>query len=424
MSNTLAIAAVTSTVRHLLQRALESTYPGPVGGATVHTVRLDQLSTGDLVGTPCLNVLLYQVTPDHAGNLTDLSTRDASGALVRRPNAAVDLHYLITASGDESALEGQRLLARALVALAATPVLTRDVIEAARTAHQTQPETAFLASADLADQIERVKLSPVPLSLEDHTRLWGLFHEATFQPSIAYRATVVLLEADMPTRRPLPVRTRLLTVQAGAQPHLASASPADSVLAPATGVELVVRGGSLLRGPTEPTVVQVGPARLVPAPGSTPAELRVTLTADVPAGIHSVRVLQLRPSTGPGGPPERVVGASNALALTVHPGVAVARVTAEEVSFALAPPVVSGQRSVVHLDPLGDDPDDGAPRPRSPLALAVEPVPPGAAPRAEATVDRELIQGGGWLVRLETDGIMSIPESSGGAYSGPRLDLT
>jgi len=128
MSNALAIAAVTSTIRYVLERALAAPHPGPVGGAAVRTLRLDQLSTGDLAGTAGLNLLLYQVTPNHAGNLTDLPTRDASGALRRRPNAALDLHYLLTAFGDEASLEGQRLLARAVVALAATPVLTRDVV--------------------------------------------------------------------------------------------------------------------------------------------------------------------------------------------------------------------------------------------------------------------------------------------------------
>lgn len=415
MSNSLALAAVTSTIRYLLERAISAPHPGPVGGASVRTLRLDQLAAGDLAGTPGLNVLLYQITPNHAGNLTDLSTRDASGALLRRPNAAVDLHYLITAFGDEASMEGQRLLARALVALATSPVLTRDLIDAARTAHQSQPDTAFLADGDLADQIELVKLSPVPLSLEDHTRLWGLFHEAPFQLSVAYRATVVLLEAEVPTRRAMPVRTPVLAVEVGFRPSLVSVDPADPAVAPGVGSAIVLRGSRLLRGAATPTSIQVGPALLVPAPGSTPNEIHATLTAAVAAGIQIIRVNHVRPSPGPGGPPDRIIATSNALPLTVHPGIAVDTVTQEAVTFSLSPPLMAGQRAVLRLDPV----PDGA----APLALAIAPVPLGDPHRATVTVDRGLIPDGVWLVRLETDGITSIPEQTGGQYTGPRLEL-
>ena len=125
MSNTLAIAAVTSTMRHVLHEALGGAQPGPVGGADVTTYRPAQLSDADTVGNAAsgLNVYLYQVTPNHAWNLTDLPTRHGDGSLARRPVAALDLHYLVTAYGDEEALEPQRLLARAALALASTPVL-------------------------------------------------------------------------------------------------------------------------------------------------------------------------------------------------------------------------------------------------------------------------------------------------------------
>lgn len=414
MSNTLALAAVTSTIRYILERALATQHPGPVGGASVRTLRLDQLSTGDLAGTPGLNVLLYQVTPNHAGNLTDLPTRDATGAISRRPNAALDLHYLITAFGDESSLEGQRLMARAIIALATAPVLTRDVIVAARTAHQALPETAFLSASDLEDQAELVKISPVPLSLEDHTRLWGLFHDAPFQLSVAYRATVVLLEADVPTREPKPVRTPALTVAPGVAPHLTSLDAAPGV-APASGVTLTLRGSGLLRGPATPTTVHVATATLTPAATSTPSELHVSLTDAVPAGIHAVRVTHTRPSPGAGGPPDRTLASSNALPVVVHPQVAVQGTTPDDVTFALHPPLFAGQRAVLRLDPL---PSGGVP-----LAFALDPVPPGETPQATVTVPRSQVPDGAWLVRIETDGIGSIPEQTGGEYTGPRLDL-
>ena len=120
MSNTHAIAAVTSTLRFVLQQAIDGE-PDPVAGRKVTTLRPAQVAALGSDDTPArgLNLFLYQVTPNQAWNLTDLPTRNSSGALVRRPVAALDLHYLVTAYGDEPALEPQRLLARAALALAA-----------------------------------------------------------------------------------------------------------------------------------------------------------------------------------------------------------------------------------------------------------------------------------------------------------------
>ncbi len=414
MSNTLAIAAVTSTLRHILERALTARHPGPVGGASVRTLRLDQLSHGELAGSPGLNLMLYQTTPNHAGNLTDLSTRDASGALLKRPNAAIDLHYLVTAFGDEASLEGQRLMARALVALAATPVLTRDTIAAARAAHSPLPDLEFLADADLDAQVELVKLSPLPLTLEDHTRIWGLFQDAPFQLSAAYRATVVLLEADVATRRPLPVRTRVLGVQAGMGPVLTAIEAVDPGEAVTVGSGIALRGSGLLRGSADTTLVRIGRAALTPDPGSTPEGLLVTLDDGVAAGIHGVRVEHVRPSPGPGGPPERIVGVSAAQPLTVYPTVAVEDVTADDVVLRLHPPLTPAQRALVRLDPTAGGP---------PLSLGVDPVPADGAPRPTLTLDRSGLPDGDYLVRVEVDGIASIPDRTGDLYTGPLLEL-
>jgi hypothetical protein len=154
MSNALAIAAVTSAVRFVLDLALQAPQPGQVGGATVTTLRPDRLADADAVGAAAtgINVYLYQVTPNHAWNLTDLPTRRQDGSLVRRPIAALDLHYLLTTYGDDVALDNQRLLGRAMLALAVTPVLTRDLVTAAMLEYGEDTATAFLAAADLASR--------------------------------------------------------------------------------------------------------------------------------------------------------------------------------------------------------------------------------------------------------------------------------
>ena len=79
MSNTLAIATVTETLRHLIHRAL----PGSgVGGAHVTTVRPDNTAGLPAAG---VNIFLYQVTPNPAWQNADLPTRRADGSLLRGP---------------------------------------------------------------------------------------------------------------------------------------------------------------------------------------------------------------------------------------------------------------------------------------------------------------------------------------------------
>src|SRR5829696_2923120 len=96
MSNSLAIAAVTSSIRFVIDRSLQQTHPAPVGGARVVTRRPEELTAAEFTEDPAINVYCYLATPNHAWNLTDLPTRRANGSLVHRPVAALDLHYLIS----------------------------------------------------------------------------------------------------------------------------------------------------------------------------------------------------------------------------------------------------------------------------------------------------------------------------------------
>ncbi len=260
MSNTLAIAAVTSTIRFVLSQALGGAQPGPVGSAAVTTMRPDQVAGHDDLGEPAkgINVYLHQVTPNHAWNLTDLPTRRADGSLSRRPVAALDLHYLISCFGDDTHLDAQRLLGRAVLALAMTPVLTRDLVAAALDQYDGDTATAFLADADLADQVELVKLAPAAVTVEEMSRLWGMLG-APYLLSLAYTATVVLLEADVSPRIALPVRQRTVGVAPIAGPRIRSVDTDPAHGPVLTGTELHVLGSGLLG---DDTAVRIGAVSL------------------------------------------------------------------------------------------------------------------------------------------------------------------
>ncbi len=437
MSNTHAIAAVTATIRFVLSEAI-SHEPDPVPNRNVTTLRPAQLA--DLAGAdgPArgLNVFCYQVTPNHAWNLHDLPTRGPSGSLTTRPLAALDLHYLITAYGSEEALEPQRLLAQAELALATTPVLTKDVVEAAIEAYDSGV-TAFLARADLASQPEPVKLSPAPLSLEEISKLWGVLG-TPYLLSQAYTATVVLIEADLPARSPLPVRTRNLQVRPFTRAEIASVATQDG--APATAGSTIIIDGSGLASVR--AYVAVGGRRLTPTASSTSAhvivDLPTTQVADpssgevgsVPAGVHGLQVVHVRPADPMTGEPERVTGRSNAVPLVVVPTLSNVSAAGPQVSLRVEPALAEGQRVVVTFGrfPEAGDPPHTPPRV---VAAAPPPWPAHAAPiagdpsRTDLQVDLdEALPAGTWLVRVSVDGVESIPTiGAGGTYDSPTVTV-
>lgn len=196
MSNALAVSAVTSTVCHLLEQSLAA-HPGAVDQARVTTLRPAELAAslvGD-DGVPGLNVYLYALEPSQSLRTRHVPARPPDGEPHVGPLSALTLRLLVTAYGQEAQLVPHRLMARAVLALTATPVLTHDVITEAMTHHAAKPGLHFLAQADLAEQVEPVRLAPEVLTTEEVCRLWAMFG-APYLLSIAYTADVVVLGGE------------------------------------------------------------------------------------------------------------------------------------------------------------------------------------------------------------------------------------
>lgn len=418
MSNSLAIAAVTSTVRYVLERSLQATHLGPVGGARVTTLRPGDLGDADLAGPAGINVFCYLATPNHAWNLDDLPTRRSNGSLASRPVAAVDLHYLLTCYGQEESLDAQRLLGRAIVALKSTSVLTRDVVVDAMTHFGAQSETSFLTEADLADEVELVKLSPVPLSLEEMSKLWGVL-DAPYQLSLTYLATVVLISASALPTVALPVQARGVTVGPAQPPRIAAVATDPAHQNVTVGAELVVTGSGLVPSTAASVRVGIGPAELAPASDATASQLRVTVDDTVPAGVHGVDVRH-RSVPGPAGsPPPRSTAASNRVPVVVHPTVSIGAIDPATVTLPVTPALQPGQEVSVLLTRLvAADPDDP-----NELTVLLPPLTAGSAAVHAITLRRADLALGTWLVRVQVDGVQSVPGLVDGVYATPALTL-
>ena len=417
MSNTLAVAAVTSTLRYLLEQVLGGSQPGPVGSARVTTLHPASLADrGDLELPKGINVFLYQVSQNPTWSLADLPARRDDGTLAARPQAALDLHYLISCTGDDAELDAQRLLGRAALALAVNPVLARDLVSAAMAHYAEDVATMFLAQADLADQVELVKLAPATLPLEDLSRLWSVLG-TPYLLSLTYTATVVLIQAEVALQAALPVRERAVTVAPVAAPVVAGVTSEPAGDAVVSGTALLVRGSGLL-GPG--AAVRLGPAELAPAGGATPALLRVLVDDTVPAGVHALSVVHRSPAgaAGTAGAPARVVARSAAVPVLVRPRLSAVGVSGGRAQFTVSPPLFAGQRATLTLTGRGDPPG------RGPVVFALDPVPPGSAPSGEVVVDAGGLAAGDWLARIEVDGAQSLPGlDTDGLYGVPAVSV-
>ncbi|MGW1714732.1 DUF4255 domain-containing protein [Streptomyces sp. NPDC002156] len=180
MSNALAIAHVTQALALLIENNL-----GPEFDRAVK-VEPSKPPT-EPSGEPTISVFLYQVTPNTSQRNNDLPTRAGDGTLVKRPAAALDLHFLISAYGEENELVGQRLIGSVVRTLHEIPVLPRDVIEQAG-------EKPYLAGSDLLESAQRVRFTPTVMDIDETSKLWGMLYQTPYSLSVVYQAALVLIE--------------------------------------------------------------------------------------------------------------------------------------------------------------------------------------------------------------------------------------
>ncbi len=316
MSNFLAIATVSASLRQALEEAVAADVPG----ATVIGHRPDAARPHS---APAVNVYLYQVTPNAAWRNADLPTRRGAGRPIQRPRAAFDVHYLLSFYGDDSNLEPERLLGSVVRRLHEHPVLARGMIE--RTV--ADPGFGFLAGSDLADENELVKFAPSALSLEELSKLWSVFFQTPYVLSTAYQGTVVLIDGKTTPRPSLPVRRCNLQVAPLRRPVIEEVVPENGSEQPILADSRLRIRGTGLRG--DEMRVRIRGSE-VPAEVVSDAEIIVDLASVTPgrlrAGVQPVQVVHL---LSLGTPPTPHRGAeSNAAAIVLRPTVVSVSMTA------------------------------------------------------------------------------------------------
>jgi hypothetical protein len=336
MSSPLAIAAVTATLKDLLNDGLLNHDLSSVGSFSVTALPPDRVSTGQNEPNQ-LNLFLYQVTPNMGWRNVGLPSRDGTGVRLSAAPLALDLHYLLTAYGSQD-LNAEILLGYAMQLLHETPVLTRAQLRTVLGApspvngliNPLPSPFGPLSAIDLADQIELIKITPVFLSTEDLSKMWTAM-QARYRPTMGYVASVVLIEVANSGKAAPPVLKRGpddtgATATASAFPILTRVRPKASDLLPAVrlGDDLLISGSHLDDPGSTQVVIENTKAgivqKIVPSGETSPSEmtLHVPSVADDPdainqwaTGLYSVSLQVSRPNLP--------VSTSNAVPMVLAP---------------------------------------------------------------------------------------------------------
>lgn len=413
MSNYLAIAATTAAFCQTLSEAFIDARPELVG-AEVRAGRPEANATQQFFG---VNVYLFQVVQNAAMRNNDLPTRLSNGTLVERPQAAIDLNYLLTFYGDEGRLEPQRLLGASISALHATPVLTRDRIERAISASSAY--RSFLTASDLPSQVESIRLTPITLSLEELSKLWTVFFQVAHALSIAYTASVVLIDADVRPQAAMPVRQTVGRITTGPRPIVVAVTDAaDRQLPIVAGRPIRIEGTGLVSAATDIVLGNVPFAATSSDPHGAWIECVLDGT-DLRSGPSTlvVRVDGADPTSG--------AISSAPFDLVVRPTIKRVRVTpshgnngeAAVAHIVVDPPVGQRQSVVVRLNGTGDLSGQS-----TEITLTDRP-----ADSASIAVDLDGVAPGSWLVRIEVNGAESLlhgrANTRDGAFDGPKVHV-
>ena len=432
MSTALAIAATTRVLASVISQAIESASSAAavLGGPPYLTSKApDQVETGQGERAQ-LSLFLYHVTYNQGWREVGLPSRNGAGAGIERPPLALDLHYLLTAYGDAEYVP-QILLGLGMQALHESPFLYRQQIaNVFRSPPPLSTMDTALATADLGDQVEMIRVAPEPLSTEDLSKLWTAFG-SKYRPSAAYDATVVLIESTAPVQAALPVRSFNIDVLQLAQPSIAAVTPL--YLPWATPLALTLTGANL-SGHGGRVVFDNNPgAPQVPKPVGAGGGEVTTVVPALPAGINTLRIVQ---QVAIGAPPPKNVVQSNVSLFYLQP--VIRQDTNPPYDFLITVGPVDTSHTP-HTRPVTVQLDPALETTQQVQLLLNELAPPAGSSPLAFTFDAQPAQingnsvtfstfgtsAGAYLLRVRVDGAESalVTDQTTKAYTGPAVTL-
>ena len=407
MSNPVAIAATTLTLQTILQTGIVSDPTDTDLTDTTVTILPPDKARGHSSANQ-LNLFLYQILPNAAWRNMNIPSQ-VMPLETGNPPLALTLHYLITAFGkdnDTSLPYGHHLLGKAMSILYDHALLGPDEIKSYAT-------PSFPAN-NLDQQIERVRITLQPLTLDEIAKLWsGLVTQ--YRLSVGYEVSVMLIDSTQAKKTPLPVLTRGpadkgFSSQASLVPPLPALSQVvfpNSQPAARLGDTLVFTG-TYLDGTNIGLVFNhplwTAPVEVAPQPGGTSSQVSVVIPSSPavwPAGFYTVSLMVQRPG-------EIFRRATNQLSFGLAPKLTIAPASkaGPNITYTVtcSPEVWVGQSAVLLL---------------SDQEVSAQPF---TAKTATLTFNAQGLTAGDYFIRLRVDGIDSLLVNR--AVTPPAFDPT
>ena len=212
MSNYLAISAVSSVLKSILDKGIRDDISDPEVELEVNLKAPHAIPTE--AGMTGLNIFLYQVSLNSGYANYDLPRRDSRGRLISKPLVGLDLHYLLTPfSGNNDEILIQQILASTIRIMHENPILTENNINNAFNSIRFLDPTNKILNSDIAGQVEKIRIIYKPLSLEEITKIWSSHVQTNYRLSVTYLTSVVLIEGKEEAVSPLPVQERKIFVK-------------------------------------------------------------------------------------------------------------------------------------------------------------------------------------------------------------------
>jgi len=407
MSNSLAIATITAVLETRLEALLSRNGLNGLGVTSAHPNNNP---------SPGIYIQLYRIAPNLSGYTQDLPTRRSqSAAVVTTPQLIIDLNYLFTFVGDANTYDTERLAGLVMTEFHTRPILSRQEVGSYV---DSLNGGDVLSDTDLADQASPVRLTLLPQTTEDMTRIWGLLNQSYYGLSVTYQAGPVTLEQALQPTTALPVTQPSLQTIALTAPKITTLrTPERNQPIVEIGQALIIQGRDLAG---ESTWLRLG-SQLIEVPAGDlrgdEITLPITPALGLAPGAISLQVVHQVPVRTSPAVEYRIAAQSNTAVFALLPTVSLSSNTLNAadnpmtLSLSVSPTPSANQPVELLLD---EDSDNGQHRVVTEWQLVGNTV--------EFTF--ESLPVGRWIVRLRVNGVLSLLQPNGSGDLGPAVTVS
>ena len=281
------------------------------------------------------------------------------------------------------------------------------------------------------------KFTPISLNLEELSKLWSVFFQIPYTLSIAYMASVVLIEAEVTPQTALPVREPLHYAIPFSQPVIEKIQAKEGENVPIVSSSVIIISGRQLQGDTTRVHIDALEVTLSSAdPVNTVSDKKIELSLGsalftgqpLRAGVVGLQVLHPKKMGKP--EVEHFSVESNVKPFVLHPTITGQQVDSVQktLKLALSPKVGKAQRVMALLNEL--EPDLGKPRAAYALKAPSDNGITGLETETDfITFSVADVKAGTYLLRVQVDGAQSqldIPKETDPKYPnyiGPTVTI-